>query len=229
MKIVLTREVGKNDELRALLPPGASVDEVPLTATTYFDVAEVRVALGDARASGMFRTLVLTSERSADYVGLALYVSTPEVEVFAVGPATARALDARDVTVRAHGEGSAESLAELISIGPVLVLGATQTRPELAAQLRAKGLEVAAVACYETMGLTPSREDVEKLRAADVVFVGAPSAWVVGRDAVSERSWVVVPGSTTAAVVRIDHSRVIEGWGPQLTTRLAELATPPKD
>jgi hypothetical protein len=35
---------------------------------------------------------------------------------------------------------------------------------------------------------------------------------------------VVVPGPTTGVVVREQHERVIEGWGPSLRERLNVLA-----
>src|SRR5271154_5143735 len=49
---------------------------------------DVRAALEGSRAHGMYRTLVVTSERSVEYVELALHAATLDVEVFSVGPAT---------------------------------------------------------------------------------------------------------------------------------------------
>ena len=221
MNVVLTRERGKNDSLREWLPAGASVSEVPLTTTRYLDRDDVRAAL-DQVASVPWRSLVLTSERSADYVDLALRVS-PDAALFVVGPTTKRALIERGLRVDGEGEGGAESLAPLISRGPVLMLGASSTREELGAALRANGLDVEVVACYETLERTLTLSDAATLRGADVVFIGAPSAWRVACDAVASDAWVVVPGATSAAAVLADHPRVIEGWGPHLRTRLAEL------
>jgi len=62
------------------------------------------------------------------------------------------------------------------------------------------------------------------VRDADVLFIGAPSAWAVARDFVANDTWVVIPGASTGAVVREDHRRVIDGWGPHLATRLADLS-----
>jgi uroporphyrinogen-III synthase len=224
VNIVLTREAGWNDALKTWLPPGSNVTEVPLTTTRYFDVDDVRAALKGSRAHGMYRTLVVTSERSARYVESAMHSSTLDVEVYGVGPTTAEALRALGVRVRA-GEGSSDMLAPLITRSPVLVLGASAMRDVLVTSLREKGLEVVTIACYETIGVGPSASDAATLRDADVLFIGAPSAWAVAREYVAEDTWVVVPGSSTAAVVSADHTRVIEGWGPNLTTRLAELAS----
>jgi hypothetical protein len=105
------------------------------------------------------------------------------------------------------------------------MLGAAAMREELAAALRAKGLEVVCIACYETVGLTLTPGDVERVRDADVLFIGAPSSWAVARQHVRDATWVVVPGAPTGDAVRLDHERVIEGWGSDLRTRLADVAS----
>lgn len=224
MKVVVTREAGWNGVLRAWLPSGTIVEEVPLTTTTYVEPEDVRAAIENFDVVERFRTLVVTSERSARYVDIALSASATDAEVCCVGTATAEALKARGVNVGVTGEGTAEDLARHISNGPVLILGAKQQRGELKSSLLAKGLEVLPVACYETIPLTLDKIDVSKVRAADVLFIGAPSAWAVARELVNPDTWVVVPGATTAAAVQRDHARVIEGWGPELAARLSELA-----
>jgi len=222
VNVVVTRETGKNDDLRSWLPPDATVFEVPLTKTTYYDNDVVRAALDVSPSSGEYRSLVVTSARSAAYVESALRASAPDVEVYSVGPATSVALKTYQV-VSVHGEGSAASLANLIVNGPVLMIGAKEMREELPAALHERSLEVVMIACYETVGLSLLSSDVEMLRDADVILIGAPSAWAVAREHVSKNTWVVVPGAPTATAVRDDHARVIEGWGPDLRTRLAEV------
>jgi uroporphyrinogen-III synthase len=224
VNIVVTREEGKNDTLMAWLPTGVTADEVPLTTTFYIDPDDVRAALMSLPAYGTFRSLVVTSERGADYVEIALHASTSDVEVFVVGPTTSSALTTRGLRVHVHGDGSADALAPLVSRGPVLLLGARAMRKELITTLREKGLEAETVACYETVGVALDSSDEATLRNADVIFIGAPSAWMVAREHVQRDAWVVVPGATTGAAVRLDHPHVIEGWGAQLTTRLAELS-----
>jgi uroporphyrinogen-III synthase len=224
VNVVVTREAGKNGELRSWLPPDATVLEVPLTRTTYLDGDDVRAALDASPYTGEYRSLVVTSERSVAYVDDGLRVSAPDVEVYSVGPRTSLALSTHHVS-SVPGEGSAASLAQHIVQGPVLILGATTMREELPDALRDKGLEVVMIACYETVGLSLTTSDVEALRGAGAIVIGAPSAWAVAREHVSKDTWVVVPGESTAAAVRIDHARVLEGWGPDLRTRLAELPT----
>jgi uroporphyrinogen-III synthase len=94
-------------------------------------------------------------------------------------------------------------------------------RDELVVALRGRGLDVSVVACYETQPIVPSDADRALLAAADVVFIGAPSAWSVARRFVAPDAWIVVPGATTGAVVAAQHERVLEGWGPSLRQRLA--------
>jgi uroporphyrinogen-III synthase len=223
LNIVLTRERGANDTLLRWLPEGAQVREVPLTTTRYYDEDDVRDALSQSTTNGLFRSLVVTSERSAAYVASALAASTGDVHVFSVGPSTTIALSARGVAVHEQGDGSAMALARGIAHGPVLLLGAQVMREELAVALRANGLDVTIIACYETVALQPSHEEAATLRAADVIFVGAPSAWTVARAFVAPDAWIVVPGATTGAVVRAQHPRVIEGWGLSLRERLNNL------
>jgi hypothetical protein len=80
------------------------------------------------------------------------------------------------------------------------------------------------VACYETIGVTLGPSEQAALHSADVLFIGAPSAWAVARAYVTSDAWVVVPGPATGAEVRPEHARVIEGWGPHLRTDLAGLS-----
>src|SRR5664279_4289769 len=72
LKVVLTREAGKNDSLEDWLPPDASCTEVPLTRTRYYEPQQVRDALEKSDARGRFRSLVVTSERSQPYATLAI-------------------------------------------------------------------------------------------------------------------------------------------------------------
>ncbi|MGB8197713.1 MAG: uroporphyrinogen-III synthase [Acidimicrobiales bacterium] len=228
VKVVVTREAGKNASLIDWLPSDAIITEVPLTTTEFRDDDEVRRELAASRSHGDFAALVLTSVRSVRYIDVALAASSPDVRVFSVGPATSGALVAHGVQVARESDGTAATLANYVDVGPVLLLGAAAMRPELASALRAKGIDVVSVACYETQGATLSESDERLVRDADVVFIGAPSAWSVARELVTPETWVVVPGASTASDVRRDHARVIEGWGPELCSRLVELSIAPE-
>ncbi len=221
VRVVLTREEGFNEELRAWLPDGAVVDEVPLTTTHYLDVDDVSQSLQANPHFGSFVALVASSARCAPYVAKAHQALLDGGVVLAVGEATARALREVGVAVSAVGEGSAVTLATSLHEGPVLVLGASSPRHELREALESKGVDVVALACYETRPVTLRAFDEEALRHGEVVFIGAPSAWSVARAFVRPDAVVVVPGATTADVVRESHDNVIEGWGPDLRERLS--------
>ncbi len=222
MLVVVTREAGRNDELREWLPNGATVAEVPLTETIYRALDEVERDLVAASATGRFPVLALTSARSRDYVAAARRVCTDDVEVWTVGPTTRAAVEAAGSRVVAEAPSAGE-LGARISRGPVLVLGARVMREELTAALAARAIAVSTVTCYETVARTLDGSARATLARADAVVVGAPSAWRVARDAVSPSTWVVVPGPTTAAVVRAEHDRVLVGWRADVGRRLGEL------
>ena len=225
MDVVVTRERGRNESLRSWLPRDAMVTEVPLTTTRYIDAGEFRSTLEASDSFGAFRMLVVTSSRSANYVSLAARGLATSGRIASVGETTAASLAvaAPEVSVDIVGHGGALDLATKIVEGPVLVLGAAAMRPELPGALRAKGLEVTELACYETVPATLTPEDERAIHDADVVVIGAPSAWSVAASLVSTTTWVVVPGATTATVVRRTHERVLEGWGPELRELLATL------
>jgi uroporphyrinogen-III synthase len=223
LKVVLTREAGKNASLVDWLPDGASYTEVPLTRTKYYEPQQVSDALEEIHARGPFASLVVTSERSHSYAALAVANATPDVQLFSVGPATTNALENEGLIVHFEGMGGSLVLAPHIERSPVLVLGARDTGDEFVDVLRGRGLDVSVVACYETVTLVPTQSEQARLRDADVVFVGAPSAWSIAREFVDAHAWIVVPGSSTGAVVAGEHERVIEGWGPHLRQRLANV------
>jgi uroporphyrinogen-III synthase len=223
VRVVVTRERGSNAELIKWLPDDVSVSEVPLTTTRYFDTHEVRDTLLASQHFGHFRALVVTSARSALYVALARDALAPGGTVLSVGTATARALENEDVDVDVVGDTGVVDLDAEIADGPVLLLGAAAMREELATSLVERGVVVEKLACYETIpAVLTSSEEIE-LREADVVFIGAPSAWLVASIYLDPRTWVIVPGSTTASVVTRRHERVIVGWGPALKDRLLDL------
>jgi uroporphyrinogen-III synthase len=139
-----------------------------------------------------------------------------------VGDPTATSLTERDVVVDVVGQGSAVNLAPSLNEGPVLILGAATPRDELRLALEAKGLDVVALACYETWPAMLRASDDQTLREGDVIFIGAPSAWVVAQGLVRPDAVVVVPGATTGEIVRSTHDNVIEGWGPDLKERLVD-------
>jgi uroporphyrinogen-III synthase len=221
MRVVLTREKGFNDELRAWLPDDAIVNEVPLTTTHYFDVSDVADRLHQDTRFGFFAALVASSGRCARYVATTREALRDGGAVLAVGDATAQSLRDQDMAVDVVGQGSAINLSSVIDEGPVLLLGAASPREELRVALESRAIDVLALACYETRPTTLRESDEEALRRGEIIFIGAPSAWAVAQRLVRKDALVVVPGPTTAEIVRRSHDHVIEGWGPELKARLA--------
>jgi uroporphyrinogen-III synthase len=224
MIVALTREVGHNDALRTWLGADVDVREVPLTETHFLEHETVAHELASLENYGRFASLVITSARTSEYLELARAALGNDADVFSVGPATSQVLVCHGVTPRAQSSSRALELAPLIVKGPVLFLGASQAREELADDLSARGYDVAIVACYETLPVALSEHDAAVLHDADVVLIGAPSAWAVARELVNPSTWVIVPGVSTGDVVRSDHERVLEGWGPALGDVVNSLA-----
>ncbi len=222
MKVVVTRERGHNETLRALVPEGCVITEVPLTETKYYDLEDVAASLARWRDVG-FQTLVVTSARSARYLELVAGALDAKAQVMSVGASSTRALVAHGLSVSAEAQHGAEELDAHITRGPVLLLGAAQMRTELREALDKRGLRIEHLACYETVPLAPDDAGAAALGEAQVVFIGAPSAWRTAQEFIAPSAWVVVPGATTALVVREHHERVIEGWGPQLRATLEAL------
>lgn len=218
MLVALTREYGRNDELRQWVGPRADVVEVPLTVTHYRPRRDVDAEIHAPPHGANFRTLVVTSTRAQFYLDLARDALGEDHEVFSVGRATTRTLERAGLKVVSESPGGAVDLATSITRGPVLLLGAVGGRDELAAVLTARFVQVVHVGCYETRRATLSDDAREQLRRADVVFIGAPSAWRAAREWVASDAWVLVPGDTTFAEVRRGHERVVRGWGEEFTS-----------
>jgi uroporphyrinogen-III synthase len=220
MRVVLTREQGLNEALRALIPTGADIREVPITTTDFFASEMVALALSTI---AVIDTIAITSARAARYVPLALS-RWREASVYCVGDATAAALRELGVEPVWAGKAGAAEMATAITHGPVLFLGAEETRDELAQGLAARGVGLEAVACYRTVLRALTTQEREILAHAQVLFVGAPSAWTAVQGLVSPETVVVTSGETTGSLVRGTHPTVFVGWGEETRILLAELA-----
>jgi uroporphyrinogen-III synthase len=220
---VLTREAGYNAELRQWIGDAADVVEAPLTRTSYRDVEEVACDIDATGRAGAFAALVVTSVRARPYVAASVARLSEGARVYAVGPSTARMLQEEGVAATGGAPGRAADLAPLIAEGPVLYVGARERREELGAALEHKGVTFVPVVAYDTVAAEVDDGVAWLLARADVVVIGAPSAWNVARTYVSSSSWVVVPGATTAAAVKRDHAKVIEAWGAELGAVVASL------
>jgi uroporphyrinogen-III synthase len=223
MKVVLTREAGMNDELRKWVPKRVTVVEVPLTTTSYRDESAFVAELKNLDSCGAFTGLVVTSARSARYVSPALVNCSSDVKIYSVGSSTSRAITKTGNEVAAEASAMSSELASHIASGPVLIIGAKEMRHELSDELNSKAVPTDRVWCYETVGAPLDQEQRDELSSADVVIIGAPSAWKVAKPYVRSDAWVIASGEITASEIRNDHNRVKIGWGKSLTPMLEIL------
>jgi len=227
--VVLTRELGLNDELRRWVGARADAVEIPLTTTLYRSMDIVREEVRAGSHFGDFRSLVVTSARTARYAAVCRDALGEAAKVFSVGAATTRALEREGLTVSATSTGTALELAPLITEGPVLVLGAQGGRDDLASALERDRYSPVSVECYRTRGVELDAAATATLSRADVVFIGAPSAWRVARAVVSKEAWILVPGETTRDAVASDHQRVLVGWGEEFERAWGVLTSTSRD
>lgn len=211
--VALTRESGRNEPLRRWVDSRARVVEVPLTFTRYRSVDDVANDVRTSRHFGQFHALVATSSRVEPYVDIAAESLIAGSMSYSVGARTTAMLENHGLSVSYQSTGTSVEVAPRIEQGPVLILGAVNGRHELVDLLRSRHLESHFVRCYETRPVVLDEEAVGTLRNANVVFIGAPSAWRVAREVIARDAWVLVPGRTTLNVVRSTHQRSLVGWG----------------
>ncbi|HEU0029132.1 MAG TPA: uroporphyrinogen-III synthase [Kofleriaceae bacterium] len=199
----------------ALAARGLSCEAMPVTTTA---APHDRDALLRALELGGYSAIVVASARAAMAL-LAARGHAPLPEVWAVGPATARVLEAAHVPplVPANARDGAALAHALLAAREltgkkVLVPRAEDGREELVDILRAGGAIVDAVAAYRTVATAPDDPSIargrEILAAGDAAIcaVFAPSQ-VSALDAlVGIRRlagvWFVAIGETTAQALR---------------------------
>ncbi|HEY5302605.1 MAG TPA: uroporphyrinogen-III synthase [Acidimicrobiales bacterium] len=213
MLVALTRERGHNAGLLRLVADRATVVEIPLTTTRFRPLEDVSKEIHSSVHFGSFLSLVASSSRVARYLDVARDSMATGFHVFSTGVATSAVLAEHALVVTHQSSDSALQLADVISEGPVLLLGAVNGRDELPDELVRCHLDPVVIECYETIPADLDDESVDLLRRADVVFIGAPSAWRTAQHLVSADAWVLVPGTTTLDAVRATHERVLVGWG----------------
>lgn len=206
--VVVTREPPLNDDLIRALRAVATVREVPATETHWRTPSQVRDDLRSVTTE--IGTLIVTSARSAESAPLVLAHSHSHPRVIAVGDVTKVALESFGVTVDdvATG-GTAASIATGTLDLDVVSLGSADPRPELATELRSRGIDLTHVVAYETVPRALSDAERDHVAHATYVVIGAPSAWRVIGPHVRSDATVLVPGETTASVVRAEHGNVV--------------------
>lgn len=183
-RIVNTRATHQNSRFTALLQAqGAEVVEYPCIAIAPpEDDAPLRAALTDLAT---FDWLILTSANTV--LALAALMPTPtfgEIQVGAVGPATAKAAKTylgRETTLLPE-TFTAEALGKALPILPgqrVLIPASAIAPPTLAEQLTARGALVTVVEAYRTVQGTGGADIVAQLAQKRVDAVTFTSASTV--------------------------------------------------
>jgi uroporphyrinogen-III synthase len=212
---VITRELEATSAYATILAPlGLRLIAMPVTRTEA-----PRDAMALARAlEGHYAAIVIASARGASALAAARGTHTLP-EVWAVGPATQRALQAAGIAARISSSATdAATLAHAMLSARelpgqrVLVPRAEDGRDEAIAILRAAGVEVVDVVAYRTVPCPADDDTVATGRnvllagLASVCIVFAPSqvralAGIIGPLAEVVTSWIAI-GDTTAAVLR---------------------------
>lgn len=204
MKVVLTREPPRNDSLRRILELVIEVVEVPATTTQYIASDEVV-----AQCTIQPQTVIVTSPRAVT-AALAIVNGHAPNTLIAVGSTTAHALAAGGAPeVLTADEEGARGVASLSFPGPVLTVGARETRPELGELLRERGLVFQHCAAYITQECSLDQGAITEIQSADALVVAAPSAWRVVAPYVNASALVVVRGATTFDAVSREHAHVV--------------------
>ena len=191
--------------------------DVVTMAVTRTEPPADPAALGRAIAAGGYAAIVCASARAAQALAVARgHAAIPEV--WAIGPATARALEAAAIPAIVPGEAAdgtalAKALvaARTLAGRRVLVPRAEDGRDDAIAILRDAGAEVDAIVAYRTVAVAADDPAIARGRellesgAAAVCAVFAPSqvaalARLVTLSAVATRFLAI--GETTARALR---------------------------
>lgn len=216
--VVVTRELEASSGYAAAFAAlGLEVVPMPVTRS---EPPRDPAALGRALEHGGHAAIVIASPRAAAALAAAVGgLRQPLPEVWAVGPATTRALAAAGITARhpdtAHdGASLAQAMIGLRDLAGrrVLVPRAEDGRDEAIAVLRAAGAEIVDVVAYRTVATLPDDPAIARGREllvagmAAVCAVFAPSQVVALGAAVGPLDALATAfaaiGDTTAAVLR---------------------------
>jgi uroporphyrinogen-III synthase len=215
---VVTREIdARSGYVAALAELGLEIVAMPVTHT---EPPRDPQALSRALQHGEHAAIVIASPRAAAALAQAAAHSSASLpEVWAVGPATQRALSAAGIiAVHLPGVHDGASLAHAMVVSRelagkrVLVPRAEEGRDDAIGVLRAAGIEVVDVVAYRTVPVMATdpliSEGLNLLtsRTAAVCAVFAPSQVIALSELVGSLSALNIPfaaiGDTTGAVLR---------------------------
>jgi uroporphyrinogen III methyltransferase / synthase len=183
VRVLVTRPQDPDSEFARLLQErGAAVQSLPLIALGP-PPNEREVAAAIERLES-FDWLVFTSAAGVTSFSQRRRqpLSASKPRLAAVGPATARAVEAEFgrrvdlVPDQFSGEALADALLGRVTTSDrILVMQAADARQALAARLRGAGLQVQTVAAYSTVEVRPPELE-ERIAEVDVIALASPSA-----------------------------------------------------
>lgn len=242
---VLTRELDASSAYASVLAPlGLELIAMPVTRT---ELPRDPNALSRSLEAGGHAAIVIASPRAAAALAAARG-QTPLAEVWAIGPATHRALAAAGIqAVHPDSAHDAASLAQAmiatrdLAGRRVLVPRAEEGRDEAISILRAAGAEIDDVIAYRTVAVPPDDPSIARGRElllrghADLCVVFAPSQVTALIDAVGPLARLAVRfaaiGDTTGAVLReagVDRVAVAASPTPEGLANAITAVYPPR-
>jgi uroporphyrinogen-III synthase len=204
--IALTRELGKNGKLGALLEKrGFQTAEIPCIA---FEEGPDAPALPEALGKEQWEYVVITSPEAA---GVFLEgweaAGKPSLTVACVGTATEDSLKRGGINPvfvpsKATGKTLAAELPGPKGNGRVLYPASSRAKTEVQGGLGERGFQVKRLNTYDTVSAVWTQEQQELARKAQVVTLASPSAVKTWAERVGTQQSAACIGETSASACR---------------------------
>ena len=220
-RVAVLRAGGERDGVRAaLLDFGAEASTITVATILDRPDDEVLRGVGDL---ARFEWVAVTSANAARRLELWADAWPTACRVAAVGPATAAVVEGLGLGAPSvAADGTARSLAQVIDVGPVLLLAASSARDDLARALASRDVELVTVVAYDVVPRELDADEVASVLASDALVAMSPVAIDVlcglGTEAraAAERIPLVAIGPTT------EHHASGRRWAVACTARTRE-------
>ena len=234
-KVALTRELGNNDKMKALLSDVSCIELPCIMFAEGLDYTRLtsEMVLCDV--------ICVTSPQSAKVLGEAWAKSNkPEICVASVGKGTSLALKQVGISpVFEPSEATAHALAQELpqELGAsVLYPTSNLALDTLQEGLEVRGFEVTRLNTYTTKPSKWTRAELDEARQVEVVAFASPSAVRTWAERVGTDFTAVVIGPTSAKVARElgftrvaspDESKGVKAWADLIKNTLSP--SPPRE
>ena len=229
--VALTRELGANDKVLALLD-GVKCVELPCIAFSKgidFDRLTSELKLHDA--------VVISSPQSASVLGEAWErAGRPKLAVASVGKGTTLALEKVGIPpIFEPSDATAKVLAKELPahLGPsVLYPTSNLAADTLQDDLESRGFEVTRLETYTTQPSVWTTAELERAKAVDIVAFASPSAVRSWAERVGTDFMAVVIGPTSAKaakelsfkeVISPQNSKGLQAWANLIRTTVESM------